>query len=135
MLIDFIYANWYLFAMLVVIVFLLSMQSSGGAKKVTALQLPQMQNRQAAVVVDVRPAEVFAKGHIAESLSMPFADLKNKVANLNKYKDKPIIIACENGLVSAKAAAVLRRNQFASIYILQGGLATWAKDNLPLVKK
>lgn len=133
---EFISANWYLFAMLMVIVLLLSLDpgSRSGAKKISALQLPSLQNRESAVVVDVCDAEAFKKGHIEQAINLPFAQIKDKITKLNKHKNKPIIITCDNGSRSARAVPILRRHEFSPLYILEGGLAAWKKENLPLVK-
>lgn len=135
MILEFISINWYLFVMLAVIMLLLSMNpGGGGARKISPLQLPQLQNREAAVVVDICEAEAFKKGHIEQAINLPLDQIKDKIAKLSKHKNKPIIVACQNGSRSAKAAAILRNNQFSRLYILEGGLAAWKKENLPLVK-
>ena len=137
MIVEFITSHWYLFALLFVIVLLLSMNptAASGAKKISPLQLPQLQAREQAVVLDVGAADSFNKGHIAQSINLPLEQIKDKITKLNKYKNKPIIIACENGARSAKAAGILRVNQFDKLYILEGGLTAWRKENLPLVKR
>ncbi|MGI9310596.1 MAG: rhodanese-like domain-containing protein [bacterium] len=137
MILEFVSANWYLFAMLAVIVLLLSFgpqSGGGGARKISALQLPQLQSRESAVVVDARGAEAFKKGHIERAINLPHDQIAQQIAKLNKHKSKPIIVACDNGGLSAKAAAVLRKNEFSDLYILDGGLVAWRKENLPLVK-
>ncbi|MGR3983649.1 MAG: rhodanese-like domain-containing protein [Gammaproteobacteria bacterium] len=134
MLLEFTTANWYLFVMLGVIVLLLSLSGSRGARKVSPLQLPRMQSRESAVVVDVCEADAFKKGHIEQSINLPLGQINEKIAKLNKHKSKPIIVACHNGSLSPRAASILRRNAFSELYILEGGLAAWKKENLPLVK-
>ncbi len=134
MILEFISLNWYLFVMLAVIVLLLSLNPSGGAKKISPLQLPNLQKRESAVVVDVCAAEAYLAGHIAQSINLPLDQINDKIAKLNKHKNKPIIVACQNGNRSVKAASILRNKQFNQIYILEGGLAAWRKENLPLVK-
>ena len=135
MILEFVSANWYLFGMLGVIVLLLSLNpGSGGTKKISPLQLPKLQNRESAVVVDVCEAEAFKRGHIEQAINLPLEQIKDKISKLNKHKNKPIIVACQNGSRSAKAASILRNNEFSQLYILEGGLAAWKKENLPLVK-
>ncbi len=138
MILQFVAENWYLFAMLAVIVLLLSLdpatRGGGGAKRISPLQLPRLQAREAAVVVDVCETDAFKKGHIEQAINLPLGQIKQQIAKLNKHKSKPIIVACDNGVRSAKAAAILRRHEFSQLYILQGGLTAWKKENLPLVK-
>jgi len=108
MLIDFMLAYWHLFAMLVVVVFLLALNPGAGSKKVSPLQLPQLQTREAAVVLDVCEPEAFKQGHIEQAINLPLGQIKERIAKLNKHKSKPIIVACQN------AASQPRRWRFCA---------------------
>ena len=95
MFLTFVAQYWYLFAMLAVIVFLLVLGPAGaatGTKKISALQLPQLQSRQNAAVLDVCNDDEFSKGHIESSIHIPLDKLEADIAKLKKYKDKPIIL-------------------------------------------
>ncbi|NKB64043.1 MAG: rhodanese-like domain-containing protein [Gammaproteobacteria bacterium] len=139
MFIEFFVEYWYLFAMLGVIIVLLAIDPSNrgvaGAKRVSALQLPQVQSRTSAIVVDIREAEAFKNGHISQSINLPISTFENSMGKLKKYKDKGVILACEAGNQTGKAAAILRKNEYTEVYVLTGGLAAWRKENLPLEKK
>ena len=136
MILEFVSANWHLFAMLAVIILLLSFNpgAAGGTRKISPMQLPRLQSSESAVVLDVCDAEAFKQGHIAQAINLPLEQIKDKITKLNKHKSKPIIVACQNGSRSAKAASILRNNEFSQLYILEGGLVAWKKENLPLVK-
>ena len=62
------------------------------------------------------------------------SDHKDNTKKLNKYRNKPVIVTCQTGATAAKAAGILKSNEFEKLYILDGGLAAWRKENLPLVK-
>ena len=83
----------------------------------------QMVNQRQAVWVDVRPAEQFQAGHIAQARSVPAADLEQKAGNLPK--NKPLIVVCDNGRDSARAAAKLRAQGYADVVPLDGGMRAW----------
>ncbi len=138
MFIEFALQYWYLFLMLLIILVMLSInpgsRGAAGAKKVSALQLPQLQNRQSAVILNVSEPDVYKEGHIAQSINIPLAKLSDKIKKIEKYKNKPIILTCPAGNQAAKAASVLKSKEFNDLYILDGGLAAWRKENLPLVK-
>ncbi len=138
MYIEFIVEYWYLFAMLGVITVLLAIDPStrgvAGAKQVSALQLPQLQSRTSALVVDIRESDAFKTGHISQSINLPISKFENSLGKLKKYKDKGVILACEAGNKTGKAAAILRKNEYKEVYVLTGGLAAWKKENLPLEK-
>ena len=138
MFIEFVVQNWFLFAMLAAILLLLAFDPSGksvgGARKVTPAQLPLVQSRQSAVVVDVRTAEEFKSGHIAQSVNLPLDTMSNSLKKLNKYRGKPLILVCQAGNRAGKAAALLKGGEFGELHVLDGGIAAWTRENLPLAK-
>ncbi|MFG0232594.1 rhodanese-like domain-containing protein [Achromobacter sp. AONIH1] len=93
----------------------------------------QMVNQRQAVWVDVRPAEQFQAGHIAQARSVPAADLEQKAGNLPK--NKPLIVVCDNGRDSARAAAKLRAQGYADVVPLDGGMRAWLAASLPVTQK
>lgn len=138
MYIDFMTQYWYLFAMLFVIVLLLSLdplsRGAAGSKAVTPSQVPPLQTRQHAVIVDLRDSEKFTKAHISQAINIPFSSLDDSIGKIRKHQKKPIVLVCESGTDSRKAVSVLQKNEFADIYSLTGGLTAWRKENLPLEK-
>ncbi|MGI9319748.1 MAG: rhodanese-like domain-containing protein [bacterium] len=137
MFLEFAIENWFLFAILAAILLLLAFDPSSrvaGATKISPGQLPQIQARQSAVVVDVRSKEEFDKGHIEQSLSLPVESMQDNLKKLNKYRGKPLIIICQNGARATKAAGILKKNEFTDLYLLDGGVTSWSKENLPLTK-
>ena len=136
--IGFIQQNWHLFAALVVIVALLSLdplrRRSGGIQSVSAVQLPQLMNHEGAIVLDVGEPAEFKKGHIPKAINMPVSQLKNDLSRLEKFraKDTPIVLSSRANQHANRAAAILRKNNFSNLYTLSGGLVSWEKENLPL---
>jgi rhodanese-related sulfurtransferase len=138
MFINFAIENWYLFVMLAAILLLLAFDPAGrtvgGAAKIDPAQLPQLQNRKSAVVVDIRNADEFENGHIEQALNLPLDSIETNLKKLNKHKGKPLILVCQSGARTAKAVGILKKNAFEELYVLDGGIASWSKDNLPLSK-
>ncbi len=64
----------------------------------------------------------------------PLRILPAKAETLKKYKEKPVIVYCENGTASGGAARTLRAGGFNKVVTLRGGLQSWRQENLPLVK-
>lgn len=135
---EFMTEYWYLFAMLFVTVLLLSMnpgaQSTGGSRALTPGQLPQLQSKDNAVIVDLNEKDRFKEGHISQAINLPFSKLEDSIGKLRKHQKKPIVLTCDSGNNSKKAVSVLRKNEFENVYVLAGGLAAWRKENLPLEK-
>ena len=94
-----------------------------------------MQNDEDAVFVDIREESEYKIGHILGNLHIPMSNFQKRVVELDKYKDKPVVVYCTNGNRSAGAANKLRKAEFNSVYTLQGGAAGWEKAGLPLASK
>lgn len=97
----------------------------------TALQLINHKN---ALVLDVRDDSEYQAGHILNSISISFGKLKDRVGEMEKHKERPIIVVCHSGSRSAAACAMLGKLGFAQAYNLAGGISNWQKANLPLQK-
>jgi rhodanese-related sulfurtransferase len=87
-----------------------------------------------ALVLDVRPAEAFAGGHIIDARHVAAEELSKEAENLKKkYREKPVILCCDSGMTSAGAANTLKAQGFSKVVNLRGGLQAWKQENLPLV--
>ncbi|MCK5667848.1 MAG: rhodanese-like domain-containing protein [Gammaproteobacteria bacterium] len=85
-------------------------------------------------MVDVRSAEEFEKGHIINSVNLAAATLEEKQKELEKYKDKTVIICCNQGQESIRIARILKMKGLEKLFCLKGGIAAWRNANLPLTK-
>ena len=70
---------------------------AGSAGQVGALEAVQLMNRRDAVVLDVRAAAEFAAGHIPDARNIPFAQLGERLRELEKFKSRPIIVNGDSG--------------------------------------
>jgi rhodanese-related sulfurtransferase len=86
-----------------------------------------------AVVIDLRSAEAFARGHIVNAKNIPFDELPSRQETIAKYKSKPIVAVCDAGMTSGKAVESLRKSGIENVYGLRGGISAWTQANLPLV--
>ena len=87
-----------------------------------------------ALVLDVREDVEFAMGHITDARHLPLSQLASRFNELDKWKDKPVVVNCQSGMRSAKACAVLKKNGFTQVSNLAGGLAAWQSAKLPVTK-
>ncbi len=111
-------------------------QSAGrGLKKLSPMDATQLINREDAVVLDIRSDGEFSQGHIVNAVNVPQKSLEEQLSKLEKYRDRPIIIACRNGQTAVGVGNRLRKHGFEQVYNLAGGLGAWEGANLPLVKK
>lgn len=109
-------------------------RGAAGATDVTPNEAVLLLNRENALMLDVRNEAEFATGHIAEARNIPLAQLDARLAELGKYKDKPLLVNCQGGVRSASACAVLKKEGFTRLYNLKGGINAWTQANLPIVK-
>ncbi|MEM7079576.1 MAG: rhodanese-like domain-containing protein [Pseudomonadota bacterium] len=113
--------------------FIRNEMNRGGAN-ISAQELVQLVNNDDAVVVDLRDKQEFEQGHIVGSLNIPYANLESRVNELNKFKEKPLVLACKMGQHSGAAGTALRKAGFENVSRLRGGIAEWRGQSLPVVK-
>lgn len=111
------------------------LRKGAGGPWVNTLQATQLMNRDDAVVVDLRPAADYAKGHILGARSLPLAELDKRTGELDKYKSKPVILHCADGNRAGDGVALLRKAGFANVVNLTGGYGAWLQAGLPVEKK
>jgi rhodanese-related sulfurtransferase len=132
---QFVVAKWYLFtAAAVLIAMLLAHEKRRGAPSVSPAQLSALVNRDDAVVLDLRDANEYRAGHIIDSIHMPFAKLSERIAELERYRDRPVIVVCKMGHHSGAVAKTLREKGFPRVYRLGGGMLEWQSSQLPTVR-
>ncbi|HZN87095.1 MAG TPA: rhodanese-like domain-containing protein [Burkholderiales bacterium] len=107
---------------------------STGGPWVSTLQATQMINRQDALLLDVRDAAEYAKGHILGAKNVPVADLERRAAEFDKHRAKPVIVHCDTGNRATRAAGVLKARGFSSVFNLAGGFGAWQQAGLPVEK-
>lgn len=115
-----------------IVVFSELRRKASGMVNVEALEAVKLINNDA-VVIDLRSADAFARGHIVSAKNIPSDELDAKLASLESLKSKPIVAVCDAGVTSTKAVNTLRGAGFDSVYGLKGGLNGWSQAGLPLV--
>jgi len=105
-----------------------------GGSEVGTLEAVQLINRRDALVLDVRDVSEYAAGHIPKAKHIPLAQLEQSMRELEKFKSRPVVVSCRDGMISAKACALLRKNGFNEVVRLKGGIASWEQASLPVEK-
>ena len=109
-------------------------RGASGVANLSAAEAVLMLNRGKPLILDVRDATEFASGHIQGAKNIPIADLPNRLKEVEKFKDKPVLVHCQRGSRAKNAIKVLKAQQFSQLNNLQGGLDAWVEAKLPLVK-
>lgn len=108
------------------------MRPSGNS--VGPAEATQLINREDAHILDVREASEYAAGHLPEAKNIPTSVLAGRIGELDKFKDKPIIVCCASGMRSNKACGELKKQGFEKLYNLTGGVDAWVGAGYPIKK-
>jgi rhodanese-related sulfurtransferase len=110
------------------------LRRGAGGPSVTTLEATQLINRQDALMLDVREQAEFAQSHILNSRLLPLSQLEARAGDIDKYKDKPVIVYCATGNRSSTAVAMLKKRGFSNVLNLSGGFSAWQQAGLPVQK-
>jgi rhodanese-related sulfurtransferase len=113
----------------------LVMRPFRAGREVGVVEAVQLINRKDALVVDVRDTGEYEAGHIAGARHVPEKQLAERLKDLEKFKERAMIVVCRSGVRSGVAVQVLRRNGFNGSVNLRGGIAAWEQAGMPLEKR
>jgi len=105
-----------------------------GTQEVGVSEAVRLINQKDALVLDVREASEYSAGHIPNARNLPAGQLKERLQELDRWKNRPVIVHCRNGQRSSAAAAALRQAGFAEAVKLRDGLTAWEQASLPIQK-
>jgi len=92
-------------------------------------------NDRDALVIDVRQPADYKKSHLLGAINIPADKLKDRVGELSRHQQRPVIVYCNMGGSSLEAARTLRALGFSDVQPLRGGINGWMSGNLPVTAK
>ncbi len=95
----------------------------------------QLMNSEEVVVLDVREASETMGGKIAKAIQIPVGAISKRISELEKHKNKTLLIYDKTGARSGIACKELSKNGFDKVYSLNGGLLAWQDAHMPITKK
>ncbi len=98
-------------------------------------QVVQILNSGSGILLDVREDSEFQQGHIVNAKHIPMGQVKDRLKELEPYKQKPVVVSCRSGHRSAKICGLLKKHGFSEVYNLRGGILAWENDKLPVTRK
>lgn len=110
------------------------MLSRNAASEIDFQKAIKLINYEDALILDVRDDNEYAEGHLPNSKHISVERIGERWQELEKFKDKPIVVIFRPGIRAGHAGAVLRKNGFKKVYNLSGGIDTWRRENLPMIK-
>jgi len=136
---DFIAQQWILFAAFALILGLLIRSwvtpLVSGVKGMTVNEAVRLIDDENSLVLDVRLDKEFETGYINGAINIPVGALEARMGELDKFKNKRVLVVCQTGGRSMSGARVLRKHGFEEVNNLNGGLNAWVNGNMPVITK
>ncbi|RLA52755.1 MAG: rhodanese-like domain-containing protein [Gammaproteobacteria bacterium] len=103
-------------------------------KQISVHDVTSLINSDEGILLDVRDSKEYQSGHIINALNIPLAKLDSRLTELEKYRDKKVVLIDKLGQHSAAAGRKLRASGF-DVLRLQGGMGEWRSQSLPVVSE
>ena len=84
-----------------------------------------------AVLIDVREAEEFARGHAGGAIQLSRGVLELHIEQAVPDVKTPVLLYCGGGSRSALAAESLQRMGYTNVASVAGGFKSWTMQGLP----
>ncbi len=132
--IEFVVNHWWLVGIWAAfLVALLWDNNRRNGQTVSTAEATTMINRQNALVLDIRDKADFKAGHLVNAVNIPYASLAQRMNELEKERERPIVLVCKTGQTVSMAGKMLREKGFNAVR-MKGGMMEWNSQNLPVVK-
>lgn len=118
--------NSLIIALIILIAIILWMVIQYFLNKKSVNELNQAQFQEGlrkAQVVDLREKADYDYGHINGARNIPMTMFRQRYQGLRK--DQPIYLVDANGIVSYRAARLLKKKGYKDLYMLKGGYKKW----------
>jgi rhodanese-related sulfurtransferase len=131
--VEFIQQNWYWAALAAVSGSLLVVNALKGGRGLSPAQATACSS-----TVKMRSSSTFARqaniasGHLLNARHIPLGELDKRIGELDKLKNKPVILSCQSGSRSASGPQYpAARPALRSVHNLEGGIAAWEQAGMP----
>lgn len=132
---EFLTQQWILVAALLAVAVMLVMhEARKSGPSLSPQQAINLINSEQGVFLDLRDAAAYKQGHIVDALHIPSGKLPERMAELEKYKNKPIVLVCKMGQQASAAGKQLKAKDYEKVYKMTGGMMEWGNLQLPTVR-
>lgn len=87
-----------------------------------------------AMMIDIRESQEHATGVAQGVVLLPMSQLAQRVAEIPKHADQPVLLICNTQNRSRAVTEALQESGFTNIRYVSGGMSEWAKRGWPMVK-
>lgn len=84
------------------------------------------------IIIDLRTPKEYSEGYIPNAVNIDFYSRKFRLDLDSLDKSKTYLIYCHSGGRSGRTLGLMKRLGFQKVYNLDGGIARWEKEGLPL---
>ena len=110
-----------------------AVETTQGYKNISTKELASMLANKDFTMVNVHIPYI---GDIeGTDVSIPFNEIADNLSKLPENKDAKIVLYCQSGNMSAKAADTLAQLGYNNVYNVEGGMIQWQKDGNTIIKK
>jgi adenylyltransferase/sulfurtransferase len=81
---------------------------------------------EAFLLLDVRDSDEFEKAHIEGSTLVPLSQVEARLAELEAWRERPVVVHCHRDGRSEKACRILLGAGFMDVSALRGGIEAWS---------
>lgn len=106
---------------------------NGIIRSVSVTQTASLIQANKATLIDVRGRDEYTVEHIERAISLPMGSIFKNLESIPPRQQ--VILHCGGGLRSQVVASMLQRVGFTNIRNMTGGIDTWKKAGLPVIKK
>jgi len=106
----------------------------GSIRSVSQQEITEnLESGQGPLLLDVRTKREFVSGHLPGAQHVPVGELSERVDEIREAsQDREVVVYCERGGRALKAGRVLLEAGFPKIGHLQGDMAAWRSQDLPI---
>lgn len=130
--IEFILNHYILVLALAIVIYLLIQEifdtAFNKSQGISPLLAVAKMNNDDTLIIDVREPPEFVVSYIEQAINTPLSKLPELLPTLAEHKNKPVLVACQNGTRSASASKLLTKAGFEQIFVITGGMAAWVDD-------
>ncbi|TYR99279.1 rhodanese-like domain-containing protein [Rossellomorea vietnamensis] len=115
----------YILVGILVIIIIMRLMPARGVRHITTADLENELQDKDKMFIDVRTKGEFNKRSIKEFKNIPLYELPYNTKELTSNKE--IVLICQSGTRSNKAAKLLRKKGFNKVANVKGGMSAWSK--------
>lgn len=116
--------EWIFIVLVVVVFFYFRTRTAKGVKNISTNDLKAILKSKDKQFIDVRTPGEYKARHIPEFKNIPLDQLPGKIQTLKS--DKDIVVICQSGMRSSRAASILAKAGFQNVYNVKGGMSRWS---------